>query len=194
MTDDAQLRRAVLNKAALPEQFPTHHHPGAFWEALGRAVATFGFLEDALGRAIYAFSGSREVAEEDVAEELPKFLALLKRSLSDPLGALIESYGKAVRTNPKATLVNLEEFLADLRAASRIRNVLCHGAWLTPDDNGRTIPRFFNNKDESFETPIDVDYLDTVQRHAAELACEVINTVTHMGYQFPGGAGPGVPL
>jgi hypothetical protein len=35
----------------LPPGFPTQAHSPAFWEALGRAVATFGFLGEMLGKA-----------------------------------------------------------------------------------------------------------------------------------------------
>lgn len=40
----------VVDVDALPGRFPTHLHEPAFWESLGRAVATFGFLEEILGK------------------------------------------------------------------------------------------------------------------------------------------------
>lgn len=43
----------------LLDKFPTHRHEAAFWESLGRAVATFGFLEEILGKAIFAFTATR---------------------------------------------------------------------------------------------------------------------------------------
>ena len=63
-----------------------------------------------------------------------------------------------------------------------------------PDDTGRSLPLFVNKRIEEFETPIDTTYLDQLRRHTAELACTVINTVTHMGWQFPGLSGPGDPI
>lgn len=50
----------------LPPGFPTHGHAPAFWEALGRAVATFGFLEETFAKAIFAFTGMREISEEQI--------------------------------------------------------------------------------------------------------------------------------
>jgi len=38
---------------------------------------------------------------------------------------------------------------------------------------------------------MDREFIDQVQRHTANLACAVINTVTQMGWQFPGSQGPG---
>jgi hypothetical protein len=46
----------------LPPSFPTQAHAPAFWEALGRAVATFGFLEETLGKAIFAFTSRQRTA------------------------------------------------------------------------------------------------------------------------------------
>lgn len=48
-----------------------------------------------------------------------------------------------------------------------------------------------NRQQERFETAIDVSYLRQLQKHVAELVCEVVDTVTHMGLQFPGSGGPG---
>ena len=118
----------------------------------------------------------------------------MEKALNDPLGGLIDSYGKAVRANNSATITNLDDLLKDLRAASMWRNVLCHGSWRTPDDQGRSIPLFVDRKNQVFQSPIDVAFLQGVQQHAVELVCAVINTVTHMGWQFPGSGGPGNPI
>ena len=52
----------------------------------------------------------------------------------------------------------------------------------------------FGEKQKIFDTPIDIAYLQQVQRAVAELACEVINTVTYMGWPFPGFRGPGISV
>ncbi|NKK79611.1 hypothetical protein [Rhizobium leguminosarum] len=189
MTSDP--RRSVVNQDALPGNFPTHRHSGAFWEALGRTVGTFGFLEETIAKAIFAFTGTREIPEHKIEAEFEKWLSTLQKALSDPLGGLIDAYGKAVRQHPDATLTNLQDLLNDLRKAAELRNVLCHGSWRVPDDAGRSIPHYVDRKNRVFETPIDVAYLDQVRRHVVELACAVINSVSHMGWQFPGSQSPG---
>lgn len=192
MTNDDSIRSFQIDLDNLTEHFPTHGHPPAFWEALGRAVATFGFLEETLGKAIFSFTATRQYPETEIQAAYKKWLPTLQHALSDPLGGLIDSYEKAVRENPKAIVSNLEELIDHLRESSRIRNVLCHGSWNRwPDEQGRSVPFFINKKNQIFETPIDQAYLNQVQRHVAELACHVINTVTLMGYQFPGSNGPG---
>ena len=146
----------------LPSSFPTQAHAPAFWEALGRAVATFGFLEETLGKAIFAYTGMRQIPEEQINVE------------------------------------NFDVLIAHLREAAGLRNVLCHSSWnKKPDAEGRSIPFFvtgLGEKQRIFDTPIDIAYLQQVQRAVAELACEVINTVTHMGWQFPGTRGPGISV
>jgi hypothetical protein len=44
------------------------------------------------------------------------------------------------------------------------------------------------------ETPIDKAWLEVTRRHAVEFICAVVNSVTHMGFQFPGSSGPGIPI
>ncbi len=55
----------VIDKSKLPPLFPTHRHDPAFWCSLGRAVATFGFLEEMLKRAVLALKGTVPAPEEE---------------------------------------------------------------------------------------------------------------------------------
>jgi hypothetical protein len=176
----------------LPEMFPTHRHHPEFWEALGRTIATFGFLEEILGKSIFALTATRRYHESEIEEAYKRWLPTLERALTDPLKKLIDSYEKAVRAHSDATINTLDELLDKLRASSEIRNVLCHGSWRLPPDNaGKSVPFFIDWKKRIFTTPVDISYLQRMQRHVAELACDVMNSVTVMGYQFPGSNGPG---
>ena len=194
MAAEQEPKRFIVDSRNLPTHYPTHMHSPEFWEGLGRTIATFGFLEESLGKAIFSFSATKRVPEDKIEEEFENWLPTLEKALNDPLGSLIDSYGKAVRSNCIATIANLDDLLEDLRNASVIRNVLCHGSWRIPDKQGRSIPLFVDRQNRVFQTPIDVAYLQQVQRDAANLTCEVINTVTHMGWQFPGSRGPGNPI
>lgn len=184
----------AIDLDASPEMYPTHRHDAVFWEWLGRTVGTYGFLEKVLGRAIFSFTGTRKYNEHEAQKAYEKWLPTLKRALSDPLGGLIDSYAKAVREHPEATVSNLDDLVDDLRKAAVIRNVLCHGSWGKPDEAGATTPRFFNKNGEMFETKVDLAFLQQVQSHVAKLAGIVVSTVTHMGWQFPGSVGPGKPI
>jgi len=190
--------RSMVACDQLPPRFPTQAHAPAFWEALGRAVATFGFLEDTLGSAIFAYTGMRQIPEEQINAAYEKWTLTLQRALSGTLYPLIDTYHKAVIDQTGATIENFDVLIDQLREAARLRNVLCHGSWnKKPDAEGRSIPFFvtgLGEKQRIFDTPIDIAYLQHVQRGVAELACKVINTVTHMGWRFPGSSGPGLPL
>jgi hypothetical protein len=184
----------VVNLDGLPPLFPTHRHSASFWEHLGRAVATFGHLEEVLGKAIFALTGTVRYDESEIQIAFEKWVPTLERALSDPLGNLIDVYGKAYRNHPEATFKNFDDLLAELRRASEIRNVLCHGSWRIPDANGRSLPLFVNRRQEVFCTPIDVDYLQQTQRAVAKLIGNVVSSITAMGWQFPGTRGPGAVI
>ena len=194
MVEETKSTAHVVDRQRLPTLFPTHAHSPLFWEALGRAIATFGFLEEVLARAIFAFTATKPISESEFEAEFRKWRPALERALYDPLGNLIDAYGKAVRSYPGTTIENLERLLDDLREASTYRNVLCHGSWRCPDDQGRSMPFFFDPKLRVFEIAIYIAFLLRGQKCAVELCCAVVNSVTHMGWQFPGSAGPGKPI
>ncbi len=93
----AEKQRFVVDVDGLPSQFPTHRHSGSFWEQLGRTVATFGFLEEVLGRAIFALTATINYEEIEIEAAFEKWFPTLERALTDPLGRLIEAYEKAAR-------------------------------------------------------------------------------------------------
>src|SRR5262245_35166963 len=122
------------------DRFPTHLHSASFWERLGRTVATFGFLEEILAKAILAFTGMRRYDEAGIQQAYEEWVPVLERTRSDPLGNLIDTYGQAVRNHPDSTIGYLDDLLAKLREAAAIRNVLCHGSWGAPTAQGASVP------------------------------------------------------
>lgn len=184
----------IVDMSTLPVDFPTHRHSAAFWEHLGRTVATYGFLEEVLGKAIFSFTATRRYEPDEVDAAFAKWLPTLEKALTNPLGSLIDQFGRAVRGHPEALVDGLDELLDHLREAAKLRNVLCHGSWSVPDVNGASLPLFVDRKLNVFDTRIDCVFLKQVQRHVAEVSCAVINSVTQMGWQFPGSDGLGVPI
>lgn len=180
-----------LDEGQLPVDYPTHRHSGEFWEQLGRTVATYGFLEQVLGRAIFALTATRRYAQDELEQAYSKWPGQLERALSDPLRGLIDSYGSALRNYHKRPPSNFDQLVDDLIHAAELRNVICHGAWGAPDVNGKSLPSFVDRKQRIFATSIDVAYLQQVRTQASQLVCEVINSISSLGLQFPGSAGPG---
>lgn len=182
----------VIDREQLPELFPTHRHLSELWERVGRVVATFGFLEEILGKAIYAYTAMRQYSSQEEAEAAyGPWLNKLQRALSDPLSNLADSYGKAVRDYADPRVTGIDEVVKYIKKAAKLRNALCHGSWRPPDVAGKSAIWYFTNKGERFETLVDNNFLRDVQRHVVELTCAVIDSVTLLGWQFPGGTGPG---
>jgi len=190
VTNEFEVKGFAVDIERLPVNFPTHWHEAAFWEALGRAIATFGFLEEVLGKAIFAFTATRQISPDTIETEYAKWLPTLERALVDPLGGLIVSYSDAASKHQNVPTY-LDDLSAKLREAAVWRNTISHGSWRKPDAKGRSLPLYVDKKRGIFETPIDIAMLKQLQRHVAELASAVVSSVTQMGYQFPGSKGPG---
>ena len=75
-----------------------------------------------------------------------------------------------------------------------MRNILCHGSWRRPDKNGAARPFYVTPKKQYVDTAMNSSDLDQVQQKTVKLICAIINTVTQMGWQFPGTDGPGIPI
>lgn len=184
--------RYYVDQNKIPDLFPTHTHDPAFWESLGRTIAAFGFLEEILGKAIFAYTATREYDEYEVYEAYNKWLPKLKKALCDSLGRLINDYEIAVRAHHEVVIDDhFNDLISQLRKAKKTRDVLCHGSWRPPDSSGASIPFFVNQKMEIFDSPMSQMHIDQLRQDAVHLACEVINSVTKMGWQFPGSTGPG---
>lgn len=176
----------VVNRDALEPDFPTHHRDPLFWEELGRLIATFGFLEWVLGRAIYVLTATRTVDEVAAPLALEKWEQQLKVALTGTLKELTELYDSVAKSNRKFCYDGHSDLVAELNKISTLRNALCHGAWGPPDELGDS-PLFFVNKQmEKFDTKISAPFLKQTRLHVREVAIDIINVVTSRGYTFPG--------
>jgi hypothetical protein len=66
MKDAGEERRFVVDLKKLPPLFPAHRHSPIFWENLGRTIATFGFLEEVLGKAFFSFTATTLYEENEI--------------------------------------------------------------------------------------------------------------------------------
>lgn len=185
------VKRTLIDRDSLPLLFPTNHHSPLFWEQLGRTIATFGFLEEMLGKAIFAFTSTRKYDADEIEAAYKAWLPKLERALTDQLYNLAKAYEKAVRQNQDSAIASVSELVESIKKAVTIRNVLCHASWGVPDNEGKSLPFFVSPKTGIFETKIDIPFLRQVQDHVSGLACDVIDTVTQTGWRFPGCVGPG---
>jgi hypothetical protein len=179
--------------------FPTHTHSSEFCEWLGRAVMTFGFLEEILKRSIFLYEYTNKYPENYSQSEFENYLEKLNNDmesmLSSTLGGrsgLIQRYKKCFEQ--RIDLTTPEEIIKDLdKYKEEWRNVLGHGSWGLPDEEGSSIPFFFKRGDKvkpgakKFETPININDLKKVQLDIAQLAMYIANLASQQtGYKFPG--------
>ena len=179
-----------------PSEFPTHRHNPEHWEWLGRAVGTFGFLEEVLRRAIFVLTGTKSYeSDDDVKNAYENWIATLERALVAELGTLIPMFEKSVKEHHNCKVGKFAELLEELNKVKDMRNLLCHASWQVPNDEGKALPQFVRSKDKQVNlTRMDAQYLRNVQLGTANLCCMVMSVVTSMGLQFPGSNGPGNPV
>ena len=92
MMDHDGVIRSKVDRANLPAKWPLDRHAPEFWEQLGRTVATFGFLEEVLWRAIFAFTGTRQYPPEEIQAAFDAWEPILKKARSDTLTPLLKAY------------------------------------------------------------------------------------------------------
>lgn len=181
----------IIDRSRLSPAFPTHSQDASFWEALGRAVAAFGFLEWTLQRAIFALSGDQPAPEDEAERQtaLDAWQKDLEGALKATLGILAAGFERAVTNHPRADNDYAAQVVADIRATAPLRNAICHACW-QPVSAVVAQPFFVSRNLEVLESEIDIAWLEQLHRHVSQLALDVMDTVIATGLAFPGAAGP----
>lgn len=131
--------------------------------AIGHAVSAFGFLEEALKRAI--FSLTRKGLGEEVSEKaMQQWLRRMEDIADDTLGTLIDSFVAAMKNSGIADRQPLADDLVAIRLK---RNLLCHASWRRGKEPGQWHPTFINTRGESF--PDDMGAEEVMAVHALTL-------------------------
>ncbi|MFN4297686.1 MAG: hypothetical protein ACK4FB_12680 [Brevundimonas sp.] len=183
----------MIDQDRLPMAWPAHRQSEVFWSALGRAVASFGFLEWTLRRAIFALTGDHLAPTDEV--ELRQAMAdwndRLTKVSTSTLVALAKAFETAAQEHGRADMAYVSALVRDIKEAADVRNAICHASW-NPISADSAQPLYIaavvgGMKEPSvFETSVDVAWLNQVQRHAAALACSTMDVVTTLGLAFPG--------
>lgn len=148
-------------------------------EALGHAVSAFGFLEEALKRAI--FSLTRDGLDADAGEAaLGRWLRRMEQIADDSLGTLIDSFlaaasGWGVR--------DIEDLQHELRRIRLLRNLLCHASWRPGAAPGHWHPTFINTQGERYPDDMAVEDLHAVHEQTLALARRVIAIMRETGIE-----------
>ncbi len=187
----------LVDRTRLPEDWPTNRGEPAFWEELGRTIATFAHLEDTLARAYFALTSTGRFADShDAGAAYHEWAKELEQSLTDPLAALAKKLAKAFDDDRVQTDL-AADVLCRLDELRVWRNALSHGAWQGFEDDGSIALRFFRKSNRGPEQLDDrLTFADVASIRAAtvRLTIDVVDIVSAAGVRFPGSAFPGVDV
>lgn len=145
--------------------------------AIGHAVAGFGFLEEAIKRAI--FSLTRQGLGEDATDaELEKWLRRIDDIADDSLGTLIDSFGAAMK---QARIHDREVLLDHLGEIRLKRNLLCHASWRPGKEAGYWHPTFINTRGERFPDDMNAEDVRAIHAETLRLARRVVSIMRATG-------------
>lgn len=145
--------------------------------AIGHAVAGFGFLEEALKRAI--FSLTRQGLGEDASEkELEKWLQRMEDIADDTLGTLIDSFIAAIKRSRIDDRHILTDELGELRLK---RNLLCHASWRPGSMPGYWHPTFINTRGERYPDEMNAEEINAIQKKTQKIARRVASIMRMTG-------------
>ncbi len=154
--------------------------PTEFAAALGHAVAGFGFLEEALKRAIHALSLDGMGASPTEAE-LQRWIERIEDLADDSLGTLIDSFLAAcTRCGAAPIRAALAEELDTLRQR---RNLLCHASWKPGSRNGAWRPAFVSTRGEVFLGELTLKDLRDTRARTLRMARRVIAAMRRTGHE-----------
>lgn len=145
--------------------------------AIGHAVSAFGFLEEALKRAI--FSLTRQQLGQDATERaLHTWLRRIEDIADDTLGTLIDSFLAAAM---QAQVRGQQGLAERLRAIRLNRNLLCHASWRPGSKPGHWHPTFINTKGERYPDEMDAVAVMAIHAETLEAAHQIVSIMRGTG-------------
>lgn len=161
---------------AAPE---THYTlPGDFAAALGQCVASFGWLEEVIKRAIYALDRAR-LADDLTPEELEAWLTRIGGIADDSMGTLIEQLDAAMRRHPGLRDRNqITDRLGEIRL---YRNLLCHASWRPTDRKTHWHPAFVSAKGDVQAKALALGDLEQLLARTVEVGGRVLRVMRATG-------------
>jgi hypothetical protein len=145
--------------------------------AIGHAVAAFGFLEEALKRAIFSLTrkGLGKDADDDA---LQAWLRRMEDVADDTLGTLINSFVASAKGDK-----NINELSKDLQKLRVLRNLLCHASWRPGTTPGMWHPTFINTRGERHPDDMAAGDVDAVREDTLQAARRVVSIMRATGIE-----------
>lgn len=167
-----------------------HRLPDDFAMAIGHCVAGFGYLEEALKRAIYAISQHHLGTDPDEAA-LRRWLQRMDDIADDSLGTLIDSFAASMGKNPD--VAEDHDLIDALRVLRDDRNLICHASWKPTERDGAWHPDFINTRGRSFQGTMTVQHLEEVNARCLGLTRRVVTIMRRTGIEGVWGDEPPLP-
>ncbi|QIR84790.1 hypothetical protein [Paracoccus sp. AK26] len=145
--------------------------------AIGHAVSAFGFLEEALKRAIFSLT-RKQLGEDANERDLQAWLRRIEDIADDTLGTLIDSFAAAMR---QERTPGREALAADLRAIRLMRNLLCHASWRPGSQPGFWHPTFINTRGERYPDDMNPAAVQAVHADTMRAARQVLSIMRGTG-------------
>lgn len=185
----------MIDREQLPKDWPTSPGEAAFWTELGRAVATFTFLEDTLARAHFALTATRRYDDfEQANAAYSQWMKQLEQSLTDSLNPLTDKIEKAFEGDNRVPPDIGASIVARLRELRVWRNALCHGTWENFATDGSAHLRHFrkgSDGPEQLQDRLTLETISSIRAETTELTISVVDIVAAAGVRLPGSALPG---
>ena len=192
-----RLRRCLpIERDVLPPDWPVNQGPADFWQELGKTVAAFGYLEHILASTCYALlaTGERAAAhlKSNDHEAMRRWTKRLLNSRTDTLYRLTHELDRVLDEAGLVPSTVREDLVARLDELRPWRNALCHGAWLSVDEDGSArlehvfkyegLPAGFEHRN------VDVKRLSDVRARTVDVTIRIAEAasvagpvLTHMG-------------
>lgn len=152
--------------------------PADFAAGLGQCVASFGWLEEIIKRAIYALDRAR-LADDLTPEELQAWLTRMGSLADDSLGTLIEQLDAAMRRHPGLRDRNrITDRLGEIRL---YRNLLCHASWRPTERKTHWHPAFVSARGEVQPVPMALEDLERIRAQTVETGGRVLRVMRATG-------------
>lgn len=188
--EERPLQMPLVDASRLPPLWPTHLHPPAFWEHLGRLVGSYGMLEEVLLRAIFQLTGSVPAAEDETKRkaQIEAWIAELEAAMEDQLYVLTNRFSEGLKLHrcTRGLQKRRAKLLDELHAARKIRNLLCHASWEVPDKKSGKCRPGLRRKAKGVPDAIDSEWLAQQTRKVGLVVGAVMNSVIELGLPFPG--------